>query len=115
MEEIFRRPRIFRLTSNVDGSLYDFEFLDGTCVALFSGCDDISDFTFSTVAAATLASQALLDQVRLNGVAPSLAERSPDSPAALVELTDRLMKRDPDERPQHAVELVAALHALLGA
>ena len=52
---------------NVDGSLYDVQFLDGTCIALYNGCDDVSDFTFQTSAAAILASQALLDQVFLDG------------------------------------------------
>ena len=51
----------------VDGSSYNVEFLDGTCIALYSGCDHIGDFTFQTEAAATLASQALLDQVFLDG------------------------------------------------
>ena len=45
---------------NVDGTLYDVVFVDGTCVSLFSGCDDASDFTFTTEAAATAASNALL-------------------------------------------------------
>ena len=53
----------------VDGSSYDVEFLDGTCIALFNGCDDVSDFTFQSLAAATLASQALFDQVLLDGPA----------------------------------------------
>jgi hypothetical protein len=52
----------------VDGSLYDVQFLDGTCIALYDGCDDTSDFTFQTQASAILASQALLDQVFLDGV-----------------------------------------------
>ena len=47
----------------VDGSSYNVEFLDGTCIALYDGCNDVSDFTFQTEAAAVLASQALLDQV----------------------------------------------------
>jgi hypothetical protein len=51
----------------VDGSLYNVEFLDGTCIALYSGCDSDSDFTFQTQAAVVLASQALLDQVFLDG------------------------------------------------
>jgi hypothetical protein len=51
----------------VDGALYDVEFLEGTCVALFSGCDAVSDFQFQTFGAATLAAQALLDQVFLDG------------------------------------------------
>jgi hypothetical protein len=51
----------------VGGSSYDVEFLEGTCVALYNGCDEASDFTFTTESAATLASQALLDQVFLDG------------------------------------------------
>ena len=49
----------------VDGNLYDVQFLDGTCIDLYDGCDDVSDFTFQTQASAALASQALLD-LRLN-------------------------------------------------
>ena len=51
----------------VAGSSYNVEFLDGTCIALYSGCDSVSDFTFQSEAAALLASQALLDQVFLDG------------------------------------------------
>ena len=51
----------------VDGTLYNVAFLDGTCIDLFSGCDEVSDFTFQTGAAALLASQALLDQVFFDG------------------------------------------------
>lgn len=60
----------------VNGNLYDVEFLDGTCIALFTGCDEASDFTFPSFAAATLASQALLDQVFLDGA--NLFDTSPD-------------------------------------
>ena len=48
---------------DVGGTFYDVQFLDGTCIDLFNGCDDDSDFTFNSLASATLASQALLDQV----------------------------------------------------
>ena len=51
----------------VGGSLYDVQFLDGSCIDLYNGCDDVSDFTFQTEASALLASQALLDQVFLDG------------------------------------------------
>ena len=38
---------------NVGGTLYDVEFVDGTCIALFDGCDlAADDFTFTTQAAA---------------------------------------------------------------
>ena len=48
---------------NVGGTLYDVTFVDGTCTALFDGCDDVSDFTFTTRSDALAASQALLDFV----------------------------------------------------
>jgi hypothetical protein len=51
----------------VDGSLYDVQFLDGRCIDLYNGCDEASDFTFQSQATAILASQALLDQVFLDG------------------------------------------------
>jgi hypothetical protein len=51
---------------NVGGTLYDVEFVDGTCVALFTGCDANLDFTFQTQSAAQAASQALLDTVLID-------------------------------------------------
>lgn len=51
----------------VGGNLYNVAFAQGTCIALFDDCDDSSDFTFTTQAAANLASQALLDQVFIDG------------------------------------------------
>lgn len=47
----------------VNGSFYDVEFIDGTCASVFSGCDQLSDFTFNSDLSADAASQALLDQV----------------------------------------------------
>jgi hypothetical protein len=53
---------------DVGGTFYDVQFLDGTCIDLFNGCDDNpDDFTFPISFLATLASQALLDQVFLDG------------------------------------------------
>lgn len=51
----------------VNGTSYDVEFVEGTCIALFTGCDAAADFTFQTQADATAASQALLDQVLTDG------------------------------------------------
>jgi len=51
---------------NVGGTLYDVSFLDGTCAAVFTGCDNDNDFVFQTIADATLASNALMDQVLLD-------------------------------------------------
>ncbi len=47
----------------VDGTAYDVTFTDGTCAALFGGCDDAADFVFNTQARGRAASQALLGQV----------------------------------------------------
>jgi hypothetical protein len=52
---------------DVGGTLYDVQFLAGTCIDLYKGCDEGSDFTFQTEASAVLASGALLDQVFLDG------------------------------------------------
>ena len=51
---------------DVNGTLYDVAFVDGTCEALFSGCDELTDFDFRQQEA-LVASQALLDQVFLDG------------------------------------------------
>lgn len=51
----------------VEGSNYDVTFLDGTCTSLFNGCDDNTDFAFTTDATVTAAAQALLDQVFIDG------------------------------------------------
>lgn len=51
----------------VNGGTYDLSLRVGSCLELFSGCDDASDFTFSGMGAAAAASQALLDQVLVDG------------------------------------------------
>lgn len=52
---------------DVNGALYDVEFVDGTCVALFEGCNSDSDFVFSTFQQANMAAQSLLETVFLDG------------------------------------------------
>ncbi len=53
---------------DVNGALYDVAFQDGSCVGLFNGCDNpATDFAFSTLADATNAANALLDQVFVDG------------------------------------------------
>lgn len=49
---------------DVGGTLYNAEFADGTCVAVFSGCDALSDFTFQSEADAITASQAIHNAVQ---------------------------------------------------
>lgn len=51
---------------NVGGSVFDVSFMDGSCVDHHNGCDDPLDFTFSNLAQASAAAQALLDQVFLS-------------------------------------------------
>ena len=52
---------------DVGVSLYDVQFLDGTCISLYNGCDQVSDFTFQTSQDSVLASQALEAQVFQSG------------------------------------------------
>lgn len=53
---------------DVDGIVYDVDFRDGTCVGLFSGCDNpATDFAFTTQADATAASATLLSLVLIDG------------------------------------------------
>ncbi len=52
---------------NVNGAFYDVQFVDGTCLAVFDGCDQSSDFVFPSMPSAQAAAQALLDQVLLDG------------------------------------------------
>lgn len=49
----------------VGTTLYDVAFVDGSCIALFSGCDGPEDFLLDR-AAAEMAAQALLTQVFLD-------------------------------------------------
>ncbi len=51
----------------INGNIYNVEFLDGECSEIFSGCDDESDFLFQTGVSSLAASQALLNQVFING------------------------------------------------
>jgi hypothetical protein len=48
---------------SVNGSLYNVRFLDGTCIDLFNGCDEDSDFLFNSEATAGAAADALFAQV----------------------------------------------------
>jgi hypothetical protein len=48
---------------DVNGTLFDVSLSDGSCVDQFSGCNDTSDFLFSTVADAEAAMLALLAEI----------------------------------------------------
>lgn len=54
---------------SVLGTLYDVTFADGTCAAIFSGCDQNSDFLFQNVTVAAAAAVALRDTVFLDSAA----------------------------------------------
>ena len=45
---------------DVDGTFYNVEFVDRSCVSLLNGCDNSNDFQFNTLGSANSASQALL-------------------------------------------------------
>ena len=47
----------------VNGALYDVRFLDGTCIELFAGCDELSDLTFPSLGSVTAATLALQNKV----------------------------------------------------
>ena len=51
----------------VEGNAYDVMFVTGLCSDVFDGCDEVSDFFFQNEAIAVAASQALLDQVIIDG------------------------------------------------
>ena len=48
---------------DVEGTLYNVSFEDGTCADEFGGCDELTDFAFTTDTDAAAAASALLGQV----------------------------------------------------
>lgn len=48
---------------NIDGALFDVEFLDGSCSELFNGCNPSVDSGITDFQQATAAGEALLEQV----------------------------------------------------
>lgn len=52
---------------DVSGTLYNVEFVDGSCAVIFSDCDDVGDFPFDSLGEAEAASSALLVQVIIDG------------------------------------------------
>lgn len=68
------------VTVNNVTTLYDVTFQGGTCAGLFSGCDSSNDFVFKTEGEALAASQALLDQVFLDGAFGAF-DSAPDTTA----------------------------------
>jgi hypothetical protein len=66
---------------DVGGDFYDVEFVRGSCIDLFNGCNEDADFVFNSGAHAALASQALLDQVLIDS-ALGLFDTQPKEVAA---------------------------------
>ncbi len=52
----------------VAGTDYDVTFVEGTCFALFAGCDDVTDFDFTTMTGARAATQALIATVFVDSI-----------------------------------------------
>lgn len=51
---------------DVNGASYNVAFVDGSCISLFSGCDEPSDFFFNDRDQTQDANQALLEQVLID-------------------------------------------------
>lgn len=51
----------------VQGQSYNVAFVEGTCSQAFGGCDQISDFDFATASEAFWATDAILNQVAIDG------------------------------------------------
>ena len=51
---------------DVEGKPYDVQFMDGTCMQLYDGCNHASDFPFESEAEALAASEALENQVLID-------------------------------------------------
>lgn len=54
---------------NANDAFFDLQFADGSCVELFDGCDDVSDFATSSAEAAELINNTFF-HLRTNGIAP---------------------------------------------
>ena len=51
---------------DIGGSLFDVAFVEGSCMAIYGGCDESTDFTFASEVSANVAARALLLQVFLD-------------------------------------------------
>jgi hypothetical protein len=58
---------------DVNGSLFDVSFVNGSCNSLYGGCNEVTDFVFTSQTMADAAGAALLSQV-LNGAADTTIE-----------------------------------------
>jgi hypothetical protein len=58
---------------DVNGSLFDVSFVNGSCNSLYGGCNEVTDFVFTSQTMADAAGAALLGQV-LNGAADTTIE-----------------------------------------
>jgi len=95
---------------DVDGALYNVKFLDGTCIAVFNGCDSNSDFTFQTLASANLAAQALLDQVLVDG-APGAFDTDPELTNGCSDISFCFVNFPYEIAPGAAINVTIAINA----
>ena len=93
---------------DIDQRTYDVEFVDGTCIAVFSGCDELSDFPLLELGSSgpLLGLQALYDEiesiVNVPGQVNSIKGISPDfafiwSPRALASPQNATTFPSPDD------------------
>lgn len=54
----------------IDGKRYDLKFIEGSCAAVFNGCDSNSDFDFPDLGDAFRAAEEILNQVLVDGSDP---------------------------------------------
>ena len=75
---------------DVNGVLYDVDFIDLSCFAIFSGCDSLSDLDFTTSSAAQSAHIALTSQIFDNplystfDLSPNLVDGCTDTDQCLI-------------------------------
>jgi hypothetical protein len=74
---------------DVGGTLYDVNFVDGSCASIYNGCDEITDFDFQNPSDGAAAAQALLDQVFIDGPSGSF-DSAPGSIAGCEGLTSSI-------------------------
>ena len=77
---------------DVGGSLYDVQFLDGTCIDLYSGCDDVSDFTFQTQFYALLAALGALTFTFLRRRGIVVVDRSTNGTRVIAGIKERRVR-----------------------
>ena len=100
---------------DVAGDPYNVEFIDSSCVAIFGDCDAPTDFAFTTFNEAKAATQALFDQVLVDGIAGSFDSQPAltngcESPLQCLVITCRIRRGQRDSGWMAANDMVAVFH-----